>query len=719
MITLPPGAPSLTDYAVMALDAYDYRVDPGEPDARSVVDPDFAGRRAEWVHLPASGDYGERNATRAFGNGLEYNTYLNEAEGQLVIAFRGTEFSQFLSAATDLRLGLIFDQAYDEDILSLFGYWQDGGAAIEARVDEDGGVDDYLIETFGLSRALAEAAEVLLATIGGSQDGIAALAGSGEETIRSMARQAIASVLEVAAANPGTTITVTGHSLGGALAAYAAAALGVPAVSFDPAPYGETGLLGDLRSFADDLIASTYPDLDTAALGWERTGDAAQTAADRVDRVLLEGSFVPDIYLTADPGALPPGAGEAEAIALAADGVSALELHSMDLLTVVLQSRTIIPEPFGVEGLSRELPSLLAAMHDGPVVSPGDGDPNTFFRLLSTEPDFLLGFVRTMQTIDRAKDNLRLNTDVDGPLERAFEAAVLELVMPRFGESVARGRPPELLPANDATYLLDRSGEPFFAGDDIFILQLADRNGAGIKAPGLGADFVPMTTLVRAGSGVRGTLEELDGDTLFNFSSTSQIQVSAAGPVTAERSGDRLTLRDGDGARAELTLMELADTGPFRLETTEIAPGETRTTITIEPAGGALTLAEVQDVALTYEAGLGRQADPNGLNFWVDQRERGLSREGLALEFLGSTEFAETVGDPATLEDRMLVEGLYANVLGRPGDGGGIAFWEGRLADGLGRDALLVAFAESPENRAGAEDIGSIDEISPGIWDFA
>lgn len=703
MPATPPGAPSRVDYALMALDAYDYRADPGDAGSPAPADPDFAGRAPDWVHLPATGDYGPRNATQAFGNGLEYNVYRNAAEAQLVIAFRGTEFTQAVEAVAGLRFGLFDEAAYDRDLASLLGYWQDGGATVEAEIARSGDLDDFLADTLGLSQGLAEAVELVVAVIDGPfGDGTGALVDFGEATVRSMARQAIASVLEVAAANPGFAVTVTGHSLGGALSAYAAAALGVPAVAFDPAPYGATAFLGELRAFADELIAAEYPDLDTAALGWQRGGGAAQTAADRVDETRLEGSFVPDLYLTADPGDLPAGAGAVEVIGLAAEGVTPLELHSMDLLALVLASRS--RGAASLESLADAVPGLLAAMHEGAAVSPGDDDPNTFFRTLIVEDGFYALFAEAVRAAEGAAEAIA----GAAPTGAELEAELVARGLAGLGGIVAAGTAGAGQTVADVFSGLDGTD-----GDDTLIG--ADGRAETFR-PGLGRDVVVTGGGIGAGDTVAGTLAELDGDVLAGFDFEDRVIVEGA-TVTdffiLESFPLQLELLAESGERARFTLPRDPDIGEIVVE-----PVDEGTQVTLRPQG-VLDAAAVATVALIYEAGLGRMADPTGLNFWVDRREDGLSENGLARAFLDSPEFRMRVGDPSELADRAFVEGLYDNVLGRAGDPGGVAFWTGLLAEGAGRAPLLKAFAESPENRAAAEGIDDLAELAPGYWDFA
>ncbi|MGF1554041.1 MAG: DUF4214 domain-containing protein [Paracoccaceae bacterium] len=135
----------------------------------------------------------------------------------------------------------------------------------------------------------------------------------------------------------------------------------------------------------------------------------------------------------------------------------------------------------------------------------------------------------------------------------------------------------------------------------------------------------------------------------------------------------------------------------------------------------AVDLADARLVALLYEAALDRDGaiDEEGLNFWIDEREDGLSETALAQAFLDSEEFADVVGDPATLDDDALVRALYLNVLGREGDAGGVDFWTDALAGAdFGRDDLLLAFASSTENRTLSDVDDRLIEIADGVFGF-
>lgn len=114
-------------------------------------------------------------------------------------------------------------------------------------------------------------------------------------------------------------------------------------------------------------------------------------------------------------------------------------------------------------------------------------------------------------------------------------------------------------------------------------------------------------------------------------------------------------------------------------------------------------------VVRLYQAALGRGPDQDGLNYWIDRLQGGASPSDLGAGFLGGAEFAARFGAP---DAAGYVDRLYQNVLGRPGDAGGAAYWLGRLQADATRPDVLVGFAESAENRAATQAL-----VQNGIWD--
>ncbi|MGF1502590.1 MAG: DUF4214 domain-containing protein [Paracoccaceae bacterium] len=165
--------------------------------------------------------------------------------------------------------------------------------------------------------------------------------------------------------------------------------------------------------------------------------------------------------------------------------------------------------------------------------------------------------------------------------------------------------------------------------------------------------------------------------------------------------------------------------GPDYLEIAVLGPeGAGRVGLSIfvgEDLAAGLPTAEAERVAYLYEAGLDRNGDIDlpGLNFWIGEREAGRSQSALGNEFLRSPEFTSKNGPVDALSDAELVAKLYANVLDRPGDAAGLDFWNARIAEpGVTRADLLVAFADSPENRLASTQIATLHEGADGEWVF-
>jgi hypothetical protein len=109
-----------------------------------------------------------------------------------------------------------------------------------------------------------------------------------------------------------------------------------------------------------------------------------------------------------------------------------------------------------------------------------------------------------------------------------------------------------------------------------------------------------------------------------------------------------------------------------------------------------------------YQAAFGRTADPGGLGFHIGNIElAGLSLAQVAQNFINSPEFQQKYG---ALSNTDFVTQLYANVLHRAPDAGGLAYWTNLLATGTPRAAVMLGFSESPENRA-----NTLDSVYAGL----
>lgn len=118
-------------------------------------------------------------------------------------------------------------------------------------------------------------------------------------------------------------------------------------------------------------------------------------------------------------------------------------------------------------------------------------------------------------------------------------------------------------------------------------------------------------------------------------------------------------------------------------------------------ADGSLAL-DVDGVAgqayRIYQAAFARQPDEAGLGYWIDRMDGGITLADVAAGFVSSAEFTARYG--ATPSNRELVEKFYLNVLQRPGDAEGIAYWVDALDSRVASVAdVLMGFSESLENQ--------------------
>ncbi|MEZ5410708.1 MAG: DUF4214 domain-containing protein [Acidimicrobiales bacterium] len=96
-------------------------------------------------------------------------------------------------------------------------------------------------------------------------------------------------------------------------------------------------------------------------------------------------------------------------------------------------------------------------------------------------------------------------------------------------------------------------------------------------------------------------------------------------------------------------------------------------------------------VARLYLAYFQRQGDDEGIRYWIGT---GLPGVAVSNAFAGSDEFNARYGP---LSNVAFVDLVYRNVLGRPPDDGGLAYWAGELARGMTRGQVMAGFAESAE----------------------
>lgn len=98
-----------------------------------------------------------------------------------------------------------------------------------------------------------------------------------------------------------------------------------------------------------------------------------------------------------------------------------------------------------------------------------------------------------------------------------------------------------------------------------------------------------------------------------------------------------------------------------------------------------------QEVAALYSAIFNRAPDQAGLQFWVDAIEGGDTLVQAAEGFTLHPVFAETY---AGMSNSEFVQQLYVNVLGGAGDANGIQFWTDKLDSGVSMGQVVAEFVQ-------------------------
>ncbi len=199
--------------------------------------------------------------------------------------------------------------------------------------------------------------------------------------------------LQVQAANPNATITFTGHSLGGGLAALMGVFFGKQAVTFDQAPFANSAERNLLTpDVAANLKASLLANGHTET---ELTGltDFLQLRTTMVMGEIPNSSLVTSINLSGEflsgvPYNILDRIGLPAYISTNASGVSGDDLHSQALLTAFLQSIRTAPSQRALNDVTYKLTDLLGMIFANSLYARSTGTANT------TEENFLERLVR-------------------------------------------------------------------------------------------------------------------------------------------------------------------------------------------------------------------------------------------------------------------------------------------------------------------------------------
>jgi hypothetical protein len=202
---------------------------------------------------------------------------------------------------------------------------------------------------------------------------------------------------------------------------------------------------------------------------------------------------------------------------------------------------------------------------------------------------------------------------------------------------------------------------------------------------GIGAGTATLTVVLPAGE--RTLTADYIGDTWYDPSTSAPVTVTTADATPSRRFVDRayedvLARASDAGATAWATALD-----QNRIDRTQFAMQLSTSTEYI-----------TDRIEATYQAHLGRSADPQGLAFWIDYIRRGATFEDLEVSFLGTPEYYQRAGGTP---DGFLTA-LYGDVFGRNVDPFGRMYWDGRLTSGTSSwvvAASVVMSWEAMSNR--------------------
>lgn len=105
---------------------------------------------------------------------------------------------------------------------------------------------------------------------------------------------------------------------------------------------------------------------------------------------------------------------------------------------------------------------------------------------------------------------------------------------------------------------------------------------------------------------------------------------------------------------------------------------------------------ETSLITRIYQHDLGRSPDGAGLNYWTTQLQSGTTDQQLEATLLASPEYVGRQGGTAV----SWILGMYHDLLGRPADGAGLAYWTSQLQAGVSFYQLALEIASSGEREA-------------------
>jgi len=154
---------------------------------------------------------------------------------------------------------------------------------------------------------------------------------------------------------------------------------------------------------------------------------------------------------------------------------------------------------------------------------------------------------------------------------------------------------------------------------------------------------------------------------------------------TLTKSGSTYTVRAKSGTDGTDTLTNIES-----LKFTDVTVNlQVKSTAAVAP------LADVQRISELYVAFFNRTPDADGLAYWIGQKVAGQSINQISEAFYNvgaSPTYSSLTGFSTSMSNNDFLNVFYKNVLGRPEgvDAGGLAYWNGKLANGSSTRSSLA-----------------------------
>jgi hypothetical protein len=252
----------------------------------------------------------------------------------------------------------------------------------------------------------------------------------------------------------------------------------------------------------------------------------------------------------------------------------------------------------------------------------------------------------------------------------------------------------------------------------------ADYGPAAYRVEALGPGLTVAGSVdVPTGDGIgtsTGTVTGLPGGVRYRFQ-VRAVNASGSGPpspATISMTPPFTDLAEFvrrqhlDLAGRQVPLDELEDT-VFALHFESITPAGVVDQLLGRPWSGP----SVDPVTRLYRAYFGRNPDSSGLRHWAAARRRGRAITAISSAFAASNEFRTRYG---SLSNREFVKRVYLNVLGRPGDPGGVDYWTRQLdLRRRSRGQVMLGFSESTEFQRRSKPNVDLVAVTFGLLDRA